>query len=59
MWVTPRLVVEVEFRGYTADGILRQASLKGVREDRRIESLRPSRRDSAEVQAPRATQRRK
>jgi bifunctional non-homologous end joining protein LigD len=59
LWVTPRLVVEVEFRGYTADGILRQASLKGVREDRRIESLRPSRRDSAEVQAPRATQRRK
>jgi bifunctional non-homologous end joining protein LigD len=55
LWVSPRLVVEVEFRGYTRDGILRQASLKGVREDRRIETLRPARRDSAQVRAPRGS----
>jgi bifunctional non-homologous end joining protein LigD len=49
LWVSPRLAVEVEFRGYTEEGLLRQASLKGVREDRSIDSLRPARRDSAQV----------
>jgi bifunctional non-homologous end joining protein LigD len=49
LWVTPRWVVEVEFRGYTQDGLLRQASLKGLREDRSVKSLRPSQRDSAAV----------
>jgi bifunctional non-homologous end joining protein LigD len=48
-WVSPRLVVEVEFRGYTADGLLRQASLKGLREDRTVASLLPVRRDAAPV----------
>ncbi len=55
VWVRPELVVEVEFRGYTQDGLLRQASLKGLRRDRRVESLRPSGRDVASVQAPRVT----
>jgi bifunctional non-homologous end joining protein LigD len=50
-WVTPTLVVEVEFRGYTGDGLLRQASLKGVRPDRGVGSLRPGRRDKASVEA--------
>jgi bifunctional non-homologous end joining protein LigD len=49
IWVHPRAVVEVEFRGYTDDGLLRQASLKGVRQDRRVDSLRPSGRDRASV----------
>jgi bifunctional non-homologous end joining protein LigD len=49
LWVSPQVVVEVEFRGYTQDGLLRQASLKGVREDRSIDSLRPAGRDSAQV----------
>lgn len=50
-WVHPSLVVEVEFRGHTADGLLRQASLKGLRPDRRSASLRPGRRDRARVEA--------
>ena len=34
IWVKPQLVVEAEFRGITHDNLLRQASFKGVREDK-------------------------
>jgi bifunctional non-homologous end joining protein LigD len=34
VWVKPQTVVEVEFRGITHDGLLRQASYKGPREDK-------------------------
>lgn len=33
-WVTPRLVAEVEMRGWGSDGLLRHASFKGLREDK-------------------------
>jgi bifunctional non-homologous end joining protein LigD len=32
-WVSPRLLVDAEFRGKTATGLLRHPSFKGVRED--------------------------
>ena len=33
-WVEPKLVAEVELRGWTSDGLLRHASYKGIREDK-------------------------
>jgi bifunctional non-homologous end joining protein LigD len=34
IWVKPDVVVEAEYRGITHDGLLRQASYKGLREDK-------------------------
>jgi bifunctional non-homologous end joining protein LigD len=34
IWVKPDVVVEAEYRGVTHDGLLRQASYKGLREDK-------------------------
>jgi bifunctional non-homologous end joining protein LigD len=39
-WIEPKLVADVEYRGWSADGMLRQASFKGLREDKRPEEIR-------------------
>ncbi|MDQ3287251.1 MAG: DNA ligase D [Pseudomonadota bacterium] len=38
-WVEPRLVAEVEFRGWAKEGLLRQASFKRLREDKSMDDI--------------------
>jgi bifunctional non-homologous end joining protein LigD len=38
-WAEPRLVCEVEYRGWTLDGLLRAPSFKGLKEDKPAEQI--------------------
>ena len=39
VWVEPVLAAEVEFRGWTGDGLLRQAAFKGLCEDKPVADI--------------------